>query len=159
MSSMLLHNELQYEIDITAPTTFLQISNVIAERFSPISPNNFTKSPTHFCQKSPNRSSPNRRTHLLQIANVFLHAFSPNHRTLCSKSPRYFTDQRATYFLFCSLRRRPSLWSLPKRATGSALCVMGGRLWSFGHTCFSYMSTGSALNIMDYGSAKAENST
>ena len=108
MSSMLLHNELQYEIDITAPTTFLQISNVIAERFSPISPNNFTKSPTHFCQKSPNRSSPNRRTHLLQIANVFLHAFSPNHRTLCSKSPRFFTDQRAAYVLFCSLRRPPS---------------------------------------------------
>ena len=39
------------------------------------------------------------------------------------------------------------------------LCVMGGRLWSHGHTCFSNMSTGSALNVMDYGLAKAESST
>ena len=36
---------------------------------------------------------------------------------------------------------------------------MGGRLWSLGHTYFSYMSTGSALDVMDYGSAKAESST
>ena len=156
---MLHHCKLQYEITITAPTKFLQISNVIAERFSPISPNNFTKSPTHFCQKSPNRSSPNRRTHLLQIANVFLHAFSPNRRTLCSKSPRYFTDQRAAYFLFCSLRRRPSLRSLPTRATGSALYVMGGRLWFLGHACSSYTSTSSTLDVMDYGLSKAESST
>ena len=62
-SSMLLHNELQYEIDITALTTFLQISNIIAERFSPILPNDFSKSPTHFCQ--------NHRISLLQIAEHF----------------------------------------------------------------------------------------
>ena len=42
---------------------------------------------------------------------------------------------------------------------GSALCVMAGRLRSLGHTYFSYMSTGSALDVMDYGSAKAESST
>ena len=62
-SSKLLHNELQYEIAITALTMFLQISNVIAERFSP---NHRT-------------ISPSRRTHFLQIAE---HVFS--------KSPMYF---------------------------------------------------------------------
>ena len=36
---------------------------------------------------------------------------------------------------------------------------MGGRLRSLGNTCFPYMSTGSALDVMDYGSAKAESST
>ena len=36
---------------------------------------------------------------------------------------------------------------------------MGGRLWSLGHTCSSYMSTGSTLDVMDYESAKAESST
>ena len=36
---------------------------------------------------------------------------------------------------------------------------MGGWLWSLGHTYFSYMSTGSALDVMNYGSAKAESST
>ena len=91
---------------IIAPTTFLQISNVIAERFppnrrtispshrhvfaknrrisflqitersSPKSPNDFSKSPTHFHKKSPNKFSPNRRTCLLQIANVFCRSAS-----------------------------------------------------------------------------------
>ncbi|XP_066333703.1 uncharacterized protein [Miscanthus floridulus] len=40
-----------------------------------------------------------------------------------------------------------------------ALCVMGSRLRFLGHTCLSYTSTGSALDIIDYGSAKAESST
>ena len=39
---------------------------------------------------------------------------------------------------------------------GSALCVMGGRLWFFGHACSSYMCMGSALDVMDYGLAKAK---
>ena len=39
---------------------------------------------------------------------------------------------------------------------GSALCVMGGRLWFLSHTCSSYMCTGSALDVMDYGLAKAK---
>ena len=34
---------------------------------------------------------------------------------------------------------------------------MGGRLWFLGHAYFSYMCTGSALNVMDYGQAKAKN--
>ena len=38
---------------------------------------------------------------------------------------------------------------------GSALCVMGGRLWFLGHAYSTYMSTGSALDVMDYGLAKA----
>ena len=39
---------------------------------------------------------------------------------------------------------------------GSALCVMGGRLQFLGHACSSYMCKGSALDIMDYGLAKAK---
>ena len=39
---------------------------------------------------------------------------------------------------------------------GFALCVMGGRLWFLGHAYSSYMCTGSALDIMDYGLAKAK---
>ena len=38
---------------------------------------------------------------------------------------------------------------------GSMLCVMGGQLWFLGHAYFSYMSTGSALDVMDYGLAEA----
>jgi len=133
---------------------FLQISK-IAERFSPKSLNVFSKLPTTI---SPNKLSPNHQTRLLQIANVSRHMFSPNCRTICCKRPRYFADQRAAYFLFCSLRRRPSLRSLPTRATGSALCVMGGQLWFLGRACFSYTCTGSALDVMDYGLSKAESS-
>ena len=47
---------------------------------------------------------------------------------------------------------------LPTRATGSALCVMGGRLWFLGHAYSSYTCTGSALDVMDYGLAKAKSS-
>ena len=43
------------------------------------------------------------------------------------------------------------LWAL-------ALCVMGGRLWFLGHVCSSYTCTGSTLDVMDYGLAKAESS-
>ena len=39
---------------------------------------------------------------------------------------------------------------------GSALCVMGGRLRFLGHVCSSYTWTGSALDVMDYGLAKAK---
>ena len=42
--------------------------------------------------------------------------------------------------------------------TGSALYVMGGRLRFLGHACFSYTCTGFALDVMDYGLAKAESS-
>ena len=41
---------------------------------------------------------------------------------------------------------------------GSTLCIMGGRLWFLGHAYFSYMCTGSALDVMDYGLANAESS-
>ena len=33
---------------------------------------------------------------------------------------------------------------------------MGGRLWFLGDACSSYMCTGSALDVMDYGLAKAK---
>ena len=33
---------------------------------------------------------------------------------------------------------------------------MGGRLWFLGHAYSSYMCTGSALDVMDYGLAKAK---
>ena len=46
-------------------------------------------------------------------------------------SPSYFDNRRAAHVPLCSLWRSPSLRSLPTRATGSALCVMGGRLWSW----------------------------
>ena len=96
-----------------SPNSFLQnhrtVFSKIAERFSQKSPNGFSKTPTKFYRKSPNTCSPNHQTHFLQIANVSRHMFSQNRRTLYSKSPRYFVDQRPAYFLFCSLRRRPSL--------------------------------------------------
>ena len=41
---------------------------------------------------------------------------------------------------------------------GSALCVMGGRLWFLGYANSSYTSTGFTLDVMDYGLAKAESS-
>ena len=53
------------------------------------------------------------------------------------------------------LWRRPSLRSLLTRATGSALCVMGGQLRFLGHA-YSYTCTGFALDVMDYGLAKAK---
>ena len=73
-------------------------------------------------------------------------------------SPSYFNNHRAAHVLLCSLWRRPGLRSLPTRATGSTLYVMGGRLRFLGHVCSSYTCTGSALDVMDYGLAKAESS-
>ena len=68
----------------------------------------------------------------------------------------YFNNRRAAHVSLCSLWRRPSLRSLPTRATGSALCVMGSQLWFLGHACYSYMCTSSTLDVMDYGLAKAK---
>ena len=39
---------------------------------------------------------------------------------------------------------------------GSPLYIMGGRLRFLGHTYSSYMCTGSALDVMEYGLAKAK---
>ena len=39
---------------------------------------------------------------------------------------------------------------------GSTLCVMGGQLWFLGDAYSSYTSTGSALDVMDYGLAEAK---
>ena len=97
---MLLHNELQYVIAITAPITFLQISNVIAEPFSPKSPNDFSKTPTHYRQKSPNKFSP-------QSPNTF----SPNHRTRFLQSTEYVSSNSPTYFTTRSLQKRRTLYS------------------------------------------------
>ena len=58
--------------------------------------------------------------------------------------------------MFRALWRRPSLRSLPPRATGSALCVMGGRLRFLGHAYSSYTCTRSTLDVMNYGIAKAK---
>ena len=38
----------------------------------------------------------------------------------------------------------------------SMLYVMGGQLWFLGHAYSSYTCTGSALDVMDYGLAKAK---
>ena len=70
-------------------------------------------------------------------------------------SPSYFTNSRAAYVLLCALWRRPSLRSLPTCAIGSALYVMDGRLRFLSHACSSYTCTGSALDVIDYGLAKA----
>ena len=39
---------------------------------------------------------------------------------------------------------------------GSMLYVMGGQLWLLGHAYSSYTCTGSVLDVIDYGLAKAE---
>ena len=59
-------------------------------------------------------------------------------------SLRYFTNHRAAHVPLCVLWRNPCLRSLPTRATGSALCIMGGRLWFLGHVCSPYMCMGSS---------------
>ena len=56
------------------------------------------------------------------------------------------------------LQRRPYLWLLPTRATGSTLYIMGGRQWLLGHAYSSYTCTGSALDVMDCGLARAGDS-
>ena len=66
-------------------------------------------------------------------------------------SPSYFDNRRAAHVPRCFLWRRPSFRSLPKRATGSALCIMGGRLRFLGHASSSYTCMGSALDVMEYG--------
>jgi hypothetical protein len=70
-------------------------------------------------------------------------------------SPSSYNNRQAAHVPRCFLWRRPSHRSLPTRVMGSTLCVMGGRLWFLGHACYSYMCTGSALDVMDYGLAKA----
>ena len=116
--------------------------------FSPNHRTCFLQIAEHVFSKSPNTFSPNRQ-------RISPHV-SPNRQRFFSKSPRYFADQRAAHVPLYALWRRPSLRSLPTRATGSALYVMGGWLRSFGHTYFSYMYMGSALNVMDYGTTKAK---
>ena len=56
------------------------------------------------------------------------------------------------------LQRRPCLELLPTRARASALYVMGGRQRFLGDAYSSYTCTGSTLDVMEYGLAKAENS-
>ena len=71
-------------------------------------------------------------------------------------SPSYFTNRRAAHVSLCALWRSPSLQSLPTRAMGSTLCVMCGWLWFLSLVCSSYTCTGSALDVMEYGLAKAK---
>ena len=70
-------------------------------------------------------------------------------------SPSYFDNRRAAHVPLYSLWRRPILQNLPTCATGSTLCVMGGRLRFLGHDRPSYTCMGSALDVMDYGLAEA----
>ena len=70
-------------------------------------------------------------------------------------SPSSYNNYRAAHILRYFLRRRPSHRSLPTRATGSTLCVIGGRLRFLGHVCNSYTCTGSAIDVMNYGLAEA----
>ena len=70
-------------------------------------------------------------------------------------SPSSYNNCRPEHILRCFLWKRLSHRFFPTRATGSALYVMGGWLRFLGHVCYSYTCTGSALDVMDYGLAKA----
>jgi len=70
-------------------------------------------------------------------------------------SPSPYNNCRPEHVPRCFLWKRLSHRFFPIRATGSALYVMGGRLRFLGHVCYSYTCTGSALDVMDYGMAKA----
>ena len=97
---MLLHCELQYEIAITAPTTFLQISNVTAERF-------FSNTVELFLQIADTFFAKNHQISLLQIAE---HVFS--------KSPTYF----ATRFLQITKYFAPNLQDISSISEQHTLC-------------------------------------
>ena len=70
-------------------------------------------------------------------------------------SPSLFNNYRPEHVQRCFLWKRLSHQFFPKRATGSALYVMGGRLQFLGHVCYPCTCMGSALDVMDYGLAKA----
>ena len=93
---------------------------------------------------------------LHHVSPYLQHVIAINTLPCFSISPKYFADHRAAHVMFCALWRRPSLRSLPTRATGSVLCVMGGQLRFLGDAYSSYMCTSSALDVMDYGLAKAK---
>ena len=69
-------------------------------------------------------------------------------------SPSSFNNCRPEHVQRCFLwKTQPPIF--PTRAMGSALYVMGGRLWFLCHVYYSYTCTGSVLDVMDYGLAKA----
>ena len=70
-------------------------------------------------------------------------------------SPSSYNNHRPEHVSRCFLWKRPRYRFFPTRATGSTLCVMGARLRFLGHVCYSYTCMGSALDVMDYGLAKA----
>ena len=70
-------------------------------------------------------------------------------------SPSSYNNCRPEHIQRCFLWKRLSHQFFPTRATGSALYVMGGPLRFLGHVRYSYTCTGSALDVMDYGLAKA----
>jgi len=75
---MLLRSELQYEIAITAPTMFLQNSNVVTEPFSPKSPNDFSKITEHIFFKAPNTFSPTHQRISPHVFSKNAEHFTPN---------------------------------------------------------------------------------
>ena len=95
---------------------------------------------------------------LRHVSPYLQHVVTINTPLCFSICPKCFVNCRAAHVLFCALWRGPSLQSLPTRAMGSALCVMGGWLRFLGHACSPYTCMGSALDVMDYGLAKAESS-
>jgi len=70
-------------------------------------------------------------------------------------SPSPYNSCRRKHVQRCFLWKRLSHRFFPTRAMGSALYIMGGRMRFLGHVCYSYTCTGSALDVMDYGLAKA----
>ena len=146
-----------------SPNSFLQNRRTISpKRRCIIAKNHRTRfrqnSRTRFCQIAEHVFSKASNTFLPTHQCISPHVLSKNAEHFTPNLQRDFADQRAAYFLSCSLQRRPSSRSLPTRATGSALCVMGGRLWFLGHAYPSYKSMGFALDVMDYGPAKTESS-
>ena len=70
-------------------------------------------------------------------------------------SPSSYNSCRPEHVQRCFLWKRLSHQFFPTRAMGSALYVIGGRLQFLGHVHYSYTCTGSTLDAMDYGLAKA----
>ena len=80
--------------------------------------------------------------------SYFLHVCSPND----------FLNPRIVTLMLGCLQGWPYLRLLPTHAQASTLCVMGGRQRLLNDACSFYTCTGSALDVMDYGLARAEDS-
>ena len=145
-----------------SPNRFLQITDHVSPNLQRISPNMFLQIADHV---SPNlqRISPSR---FLQIADhislnfqrISPHVFSKNVEHFTPNLQKRFHGPASSIlsFLFSSEKTQSSI--PPYTCHGLRTLRYGWRLWFLGHACSSYTSTGSALDVMDCGPAKAESS-